>query len=264
MHFFFLFFFFFLTNSSEDLFIRGIGYKTLTSKEKKSIVLRTSFFGKTIFAVSSKSNNVKLFISQTNEVLPNYFIANPNTEVEIEFPESESMIAFGYAELYGTSCDATFVSTKDNDSFTYVLNQSSNACFLYAPNGDYLQYNVMKASMNTKYDSLTIYQGSTNNPWYDRYETIQNPTGWSAISNSPWFFILKGSDKSEVSIELRCLLNENVNNLMYQNQVNTLKATEISKTSLNIGIPIVGCLAPTLLLVSWIFAFWRLNKKDVN
>ncbi|OHS98656.1 hypothetical protein TRFO_34912 [Tritrichomonas foetus] len=262
--------FFFLTffSLSEQLphfFPRGIGYITVNSTEAPSHVIPSSFFGNVIFAVVSASDHSKISLQSQTEIITKPIIAGANTQIVVEFDQGyDESVTIAFAELSNLNCDQVIVSTEEKSTIKLAPLQNEDICVLYSPKGSFLQYNVIKSNVNTKTDSLTIYREKTRGAWYDRYETISEPSGWSAISSTPWFFRLKGSSEAKVELQMRAKLDVSLNVLTYQEFAENTKSQKLSVLQHDVFIPIIGCVAPTVLIFAWILAYYRLSKKGDN
>ena len=262
-------FLFVVLSSAAQTYVRNdMGYIEVSDSVH---TVTSAFMGFTVIAVVQRSPNaVVQYQTPTSKGLQNI-----NNTVKLQ-PGSTVVVnaTKGYAKIAYLAVDENrcqtdlLVTTQHSFVFNPSVSQNSEFCLLYAPATPNLRFNVLKATMDDRFDSLTIFHEKVNDIWYDRYETIENPSGWSAISDRPWFLKFsvvryKGNENSAaVVVHLNSTESEVENERVYTEvpQLVASSALEIV-TSHEILVPIIGCVTPTLLLLSWIYAFWRLNRK---
>ena len=254
-------------SAASELFIhRNMGYFEVNGTSQ---TVMSSFIDSTIFAkVQAKGATVQYRTTTSGEYkdIEHAVKVTPNTEIKIDATGGYAKVAF--VALDDNVCrDEFIVSTKHTDVFE--LNAASNMekCVFYAPAAPHLQFNVESAKMDDSWDALTVYHERVNDVWYDRYETIENPSGWSAISERPWLFKLKtvrqvtNANTASVRIAVKCSeAAVEGENLFRETPV----AAEPAKHAIlqkEIAIPVVGFATPSILLVGWIYAFVRLKMK---
>ena len=184
----------------------GIGYFTVNQTEGLSHTIFMSFFSNTIISIVKQTPNANISFQHENNSLTS-IIAHRGNEIKIDFTEmansNEGTVTLSYATLENINCQYAIILRDSESSINIDLSEDKAVCFLYSPKGKYLQYYVSEAKMDNRRDSLTIYQHSSRSSWYDRYETISSPSGWSAISNTPWFVRFKGSPSSHISLKFK-------------------------------------------------------------
>lgn len=255
--------------AQQQTYVRhDMGYVEVTDSVH---TIRSAFIGFTVIAVVQRSPNaVVQYQTPTSKGLQNIINTvklQPGSTVVVNATKGYAKIA--YLAVDENKCHSGLsVTTQHSFVFDPSVSQNSEFCLLYAPATPNLRFNVLKATMDDRFDSLTIFHEKVNDIWYDRYETIENPSGWSAISERPWFLKFsvvryKGNENSaSVVVHLNSTEMKVENELIYTEvpQLVASSALEIV-TSHEILIPIIGCVTPTLLLLSWVYAFWRLNRK---
>ena len=265
----FLLFFSFTRAATERPFIwNNMGYIDASSE---IVNLSSSFIG---FTVIVNAQSLRATVGYRTKVSGDYTsIENttklsPNTEIQIDAWDSGTA-RVAYAAVDENDCTGSLrVITNHSATITLTASTTTEHCVFYAPAAAHLQFNIEAASMDDRWDSLTVYHEQVNDIWYDRYETITAPSGWSAISERPWLFKFKTvrngkeSQEATVTISLKCdeALLENENE--FDMSPITAPAAKHAILQKEIAIPVVGCAAPGLLLASWIFAFVRLKRKD--
>jgi hypothetical protein len=258
---------------SADVMLQGdIGYLTLNSTNS---TIATSLWGRTIVAVVSTSADATVGYSTTvngaTQTIPNGG-ANfgPNTQIRVHMPVG-GLVKLAYAGFREGECEnLTIVTTKE---YTYertlptAKQLASHDCLFFAPAAKNLQFDVLNATVEDATDSITFFHQRVNEAWYDRYETIQEPSGWSAISDHPWlirFCVFRSrSDNPPLSHAKIALRAGQLDEGAIEKEILTspVPAGKLAVLQHEVAIPIAGCFAPVLLLLSFIFAVWRLWRK---
>lgn len=257
----------------------GIGY----SEYKGDSVVYSPFFAKSVVVVNSlcKEATASRRLGTApwvniNNSFPG-FMAPDNTV--ISFNQSQYCVSsLSYMAYWGQACrDGIYYSTNQKDTFEFDRNHFNlgpafDFCYFYAPASKSIRYNVKSLKGNTASDVLLIYRTQINDFWYDRYESLEEQTNWSVTSDSPWVFrfVSQGgltdedcSFKGTIDVESKEKLPESAV------QIGITKALNIGSAPRgvfqhNIAVPIVGFFAPTVLLISWVFAFWRIYRKPLD
>lgn len=246
-----------------DHFLRsGINYYTLNESQGLSHKISTSFFSKTLVAIIQQTNNAKItFVSPTNVTAKSVVIAKGN-EIRVDFTKTQNndgIVTLAFSELSKLNCQDYLVIRNDHFETNVTLPHNTEVCYIYCPKGQYLRYNMKQSKVDTHFDSITIYRDSSNNAWYDRYETITSPSGWSAISNKPWLIRFKGSTGSFLSFELKAVVDKTQPGILTENEIpQEVYSYQFADIKSNIAIPIIGCVTPCLLIASWIYAYCKL------
>lgn len=250
-----------------DIFThRNMGYIEVN---KTTQIFTSSVAGFTVF-VNVQCQNAKVQYRTT--ISGDYIDINgsvkvgPNTEIKIDATNGFAKVA--YVALGDNVCrDELIVSTQHSDTFELSASSSSERCVFFAPATSHLQFNVESAKMDDRWDCLTVYHERVNDVWYDRYETIENPSGWSAISERPWFFKLTTVRYSSNAALATAKIAVRSNDTPIEGE-NIFRETPpesgYAKHAIlqqEIIIPVVGFATPSILLLSWICAFARLARK---
>lgn len=255
------------SNNIQHMLPPGIGYFTVNRTEGLSHIIFTPFFSNTIVSIVKKTPNAIVSLRHEDGTSPTSIIARRGSEIKVDFSEhlntQEESVTFSYATLENINCQYAVILRDSESNIDLNLTKEESVCFLYSPKGKYLQYYVSEAKMDNRRDSLTIYQHSARSSWYDRYETITSPSGWSAISNTPWFIRFKGSENSYVSLKFKALVDKQEQYLISKTE-NAYESSFVQFSSQNgdIFFAVLGCFAPSFLIAGWIFAYCRLSRKD--
>jgi hypothetical protein len=123
--------------------------------------------------------------------------------------------------------------------------------------------------MDDRFDSLTVFHERVDGAWYDRYESMDEASGWSETSAQPWFFRFRVSNATSPSPPCHLILvleantNEKVAGELVYALPNLTRGVPAKPRVLqhDVAIQVVGVIVPVMLLASWLFAFWRINRK---
>jgi hypothetical protein len=262
-----------------------------SQRKNKPTLIQSPYTGRVVYVVTAYKHPVTImywsgmerkFIltpAITNPTAENLIInASPRHNVVIE-AEGKGLVQMAYVILSEDQCSSG-VELVTNRTFTWSVWQqrieaSFEKCLLFSPASRYLRYNVRLSQMDNRFDCVTIHQTRVGSRWYDRYETMENPSGWSSGSDVPWFFKFtvkreNGIVGKDVSLEIDMTSDTMEFRDMIETSILGVKAPKIDPGDegkvifrAEWVIPVVGCIAPSLLLVSWIFAFRNLYSKPV-
>jgi hypothetical protein len=264
---------------SDTLFLeRGIHYLSFNASGPRSVFLTTPPTARTTMVVVQSIGEFVLgyFFNDTSKYLP---FPNPhgatigaNTRISISLGRS-SFLKLAYVTLQKTQCNSFLAVTNRSYLHTFYFSggETNESCMLYAPAAPYAQFNVQMANMDNRFDSLTVFHTIVNDVWYDRYESIDEPSGWSPDSDRPWFFrvsIWRPSGPGsavDVTVALRADPDAQIEGETGLALVNpeALPDVQLAGGGHNVAVPIIGCLAPTLLLAAWIYGACTVARKAV-
>jgi hypothetical protein len=262
--------------AAEDFYLQNaIDYLTANASTETEFVLFTRFAAQTLVTVPQAIGNFTISYltgSGTNHFPDDLTVeAPPNTEIRLTLSPG-AFVRLAYAAIPESLCSSITVTTRREEIFTHESSGdgSVDACLLYAPVATRLRYNIQNSVLNDKYDSLTIFHEEVSDVWYDRYESMSEPSGWSASSDRPWFFHLSiqrpTAEKSPTNVTIE-LAGEAVGidvtgeKSLFVESPLKITRDRFAIRELDLVVPVIGCLAPALLLASWGFGFWRLKRQ---
>jgi hypothetical protein len=125
------------------------------------------------------------------------------------------------------------------------------------------------AKFDNRFDGLTVFHRIVDDGWYDRYESIDEPSGWSVASDRPWLFRMSvwrpsgPGNAAELSVALRADASAHIDGETALELLNPeqLPGIPLAGFRYNVAVPIVGCVAPALLLAAWIYGACKVAKK---
>jgi hypothetical protein len=262
----------FLASSTEVILEGDVGYISLNSTS----TISTPFFGRTILAVSQKTAGVTFTYSTVSNgprnPFPEEYSANigSNTNIHVTIPDGGSA-RIAYATFRPGQCDNVTTATSKDYVYYGKLSQNTRIltdCLLFAPAAPNLQFNVKQAKMANTVDCITFYHERVNDAWYDRYETIEEESGWSAVSDRPWFMRFSAFRSGSENEQSSATVDFRGGDLISDALEVTLTPTQLPdglpgnmKEIVDVWVPILGCIGPVVLLVSFIFAVCRLWRK---
>lgn len=221
---------------------------------------------KTLVEVASPLQSAPIDIKSNRT----FFFPKGKSKFKIKFKE-QSNIIFNYASIPEGIC-SDGISVIINETYELLINSQSNLdkCYFFAYPSTEHRFKVIKNELETD-ATLCAYSDSMSGSPYQCYQK-GNPIDPSFIPNdgslSPWIFrfIAKTNYHDKANI-IKILLQAPP---IYSNPIGfssfigaPTKYDEpiIGKYHKKWWIPILGSIAPTFLLIAWIYTFLHLIKK---
>lgn len=200
-----------------------------------------------------------------------FYFPKGKSKFIIHFKE-QSSIVINYASISTDIC-LNGISVIVNETHELNIDFSSSSfvdkCYLFAFASNKHQFKVTENNLQPG-STLCAFHESSNGAAYQCYHK-GNPTDPSFIpgdgSISPWLFRytkLQASEESDsIKISLRAPVISTISSdtTSFVGLPTKFEEPPITKYNKKWWIPIVGSIAPTFLLISWIYTFIILFKK---
>lgn len=229
----------------------------------------------TISSIDLSKTEVKIAYplqSTPSEIISDrsFFFPKGKSKFIIKFKEQSSII-FNYASISEGFCSSG-ISVIINETFEININSSNSLidkCYFYAFASFKHRFKVTENSLQSG-STLCAFHESINGNAYQCYQK-GNPTDPSFIPNdgstSPWLFRFTKSQVSDLASSIKISLQAPKISTITSDTVSFVgtptyfDAPPIGNYHKKWWMPIIGSVAPTFLLISWIYTFIHLFKK---
>lgn len=197
-----------------------------------------------------------------------FFFPKGKSKLIIQFKKTSDVI-INYASITENIC-LDGISVIANE--TYEINIESSfvdKCYFFAFASYKHQFKVIENGLQSG-SMLCAFHESTNGNAYQRYQK-GNPADPSFIpddgSQSPWLFRFTKLQKSEshdfikISLQAPAISSISSHTTSFVGSPTKFDEPPIAEYHQKWWIPIVGSIAPTFLLITWIYTFLHLFRK---